>query len=155
MLAPENEVDADFFTSLHRAAPSARPLADGPLNRRDCSRRPFHSVQRIAPRRGPGVPAESDFFEVPCYDLTQRGFSFLIPARPEFDSLVAEFDIPPAKVYIAAEVVRCTRVLVYPPDTQQPLGSWSLQRNSGAGAENGVPRILVGCRFAERLQRNA
>ena len=93
----------------------------------------------MPPVAAPAFPSESEFFEVPCYDLTQRGFSFFVANWPAFDSLVVEFDVPPTKVYAAAEVVRCRQVLVYPPDAGQPLGSWSLQRRDGSTAESGLP----------------
>ena len=98
MPVPDSQVAADLFTSLHLAAPMLRQPVETPVNRRVCPRRPFHLVQRIAPRRGAGIPSEAEFFEVPCYDLTQRGFSFFVANWPAFDSLVVEFDMPPVKV---------------------------------------------------------
>jgi hypothetical protein len=151
MPIPHNEADASLYKLLHQSVPLGRPPADVPVNRRNRPRRPFHSVQRIAPRRGSCIPSETEFFEVPCYDLTGQGFSFLLPAWPDFNSLVAVFNLPPETVRVAADVVRCTRVLVYPPDPGQPLGSWSLRRGDRIATESGLSRILLGCRFTERL----
>ncbi|MHC4177117.1 MAG: hypothetical protein ACYSWU_06405 [Planctomycetota bacterium] len=146
-----NELDANFFSMIHQLACGARE--DEAAERRTERRRTFLSSQRIAPRHGPGVPDESQFFEVPCHDLSRGGFSFFLPHRPDFDSLAVAFGTPPEVIYMAAEVSHCEDVSVDSCGQVRPV--------HGPGGETGpedldgpaaTPMVLVGCRFIRRLQ---
>ena len=146
----ENEIDASFFSLIHQLAGSPRP--DDAAERRKDRRKPFVSTQRIAARRGTEVPDESEFIEIQCHDLTRHGFSFFLPNHPEFDSLVAAFGTPPEVLYVAAEVSHCEDVLLHSTGLVQSLGDRaahvSYEDHTGRTAQT---KVLVGCRFTERL----
>jgi hypothetical protein len=152
MVPLASQLDADFFNLIHRLTSSAGE--DQPTERRSQRRQAFLSSQRIAPRRGPGVPDESQFVEVPCYDLSRGGFSFLLPRRPDFDSLAVAFGTPPEVLYMAAEVSHCGDVLVHSSGEVKPLGVPPSQLDDGDRDDpTAVPMVLVGCRFSGRLSR--
>ena len=118
------------------------------------ARRPFGVRQWIAQWSGSGIPDASAFLEVRCYNISERGFSFLFPTRPEFQSLVAALGQPPALIYLAAEVVHCTRAVVLPSGTVKrlPAGASGSEPPWNDPADAGArPMVLVGCRFLERL----
>ena len=152
MTIRDSEIDADFYNLIHQLAGSAE---DGPAaERRGDRRQPFRSAQRIAIRRGPGIPDESQFIEVRCHDLTRRGFSFVLPSQPDFDSLVAAFGTPPEVIYVAARVAHCDDVLVYSSGLVQRVAD----RDQHVGHQDrhgrtATPVVLVGCRFTERLHK--
>ncbi len=152
-MAPlSSQLDADFFNLIHRLTRSAGE--DQPTERRGQQRQAFLSRQRIAPRRGPDVPDESQFFEVPCYDLSRGGFSFLAPRRPDCDSLAVAFGTPPEVLYMAADVSHCEDVLVYSSGEVKPLGGPPAQLDDRQHDDpTAVPMVLVGCRFSRRLSR--
>jgi len=148
----KDEADASFYNLLHQLGGPTH--AGAAVERRKLKREPFPAVQRIAVRRGPWIPSESEFISVRCHDLTRQGFSFLLPQQPSFDRLVAALGAPPDVVYVVAEVVRCTDVLVYPPGSGKP--AWALSGDSSYTDPNGqtaIPMVLVGCRFTDRLQK--
>lgn len=152
----DSEVDASFYNLVHKLIDADQ--SEATLERRESPRRPFASTQRIAIRRGDEVPTESDFVEVRCHDLTRQGFSFFLPTQPDFTSLVAALESSPKPIYLAAEVVRCSAVLVYssgivermdhPTDSEDPDVDYESLRGQTA-----TPMVLVGCRFTERLHR--
>ena len=151
----ESEIDAIFYGLIHQL--STGSLAKEPTEQRTRERRPFPSRQRIAPWDGHGCPAESEFVEVQCHDLTQSGFSFLLLSRPTFTSLVAEFGVAPDLIYVGAQVLHYSRVLVHPSGVVEHVrhhengkGKEPQEREAG---ESGVSRILVGCRFTRRIPR--
>ncbi len=145
MLLPGKQVDANFFTLIHRVVTEQARRA--PRDRRRPDRAAYQALARIALFRDEGIPPESEFFDVPCRDLTRRGFSFVLPYRPEFSKLVVCFGTPPEAIYVAARVVHCDTVIQRPDGTFQVCDSKSVE--SGAGK----PLVLVGCEFRERLQR--
>ncbi|HUT09506.1 MAG TPA: hypothetical protein VMY42_03345 [Thermoguttaceae bacterium] len=145
-----HEVDADFYNLIHQLVGS--PRKDDPIERRTDPRCPFPVVQRIAVRRGLELPDESEFNEVRCHDLTRRGFSFLLSSRPDFDSLVAAFDVSPKTIYLAARVAHVEDVLV--DSSGQVLRGrdrWAEAGHLVADERTVTPMVLVGCRFTERL----
>ncbi len=145
MLLPGKQVDANFFTLIHRVITEQARCA--PRDRRQPDRAAYQALARIALPRDEGVPPESEFFEVPCRDLTRRGFSFVLPYRLEFSKLVVCFGTPPEAIYIAARVVHCDNVV------QRPDGAIE-EGDPGAGVNGrGKSLVLVGCEFRERLQR--
>jgi hypothetical protein len=146
----ENEVDASFYNLVHQLAGPTHAAAA--VDCRKCKREPFPAVQRIAVRRGRGIPDEREFIEVRCHDLTRQGFSFLLPQQPNFDRLVAALGVAPDVIYAGAEVVRCTDVLVYPPGPGKPAGALSVNLSpTDPNGQTAIPMVLVGCRFTERL----
>lgn len=154
MLYGTSDVDANFYRLIHQMV--GPQLTDEPAERRGGARRPFWGVQRIAPRRGNRFPADAEFVEVRCYDLTRAGFSFFLPIRPDFDKLVAAFGTPPELLYVAAEVSRCDDVLVYPRGEVEHLHDRADEAaGQNARTAKARPMILVFCRFIERLARSA
>jgi hypothetical protein len=142
MAIPENATDANFFNLIHQMAVTTR--GNAPVDRRGCRREPFRVLQRVALRHGRDIPDEANFVEVQCYDLTQGGFSFLLPSRPNFERLVVAFGAPPEAIYLGAEVAHCDDVTV---------DGFSDGRGQAAGDPTAIPMVLVGCRFTDRLKR--
>ena len=149
---PTNESDASVFNLIHQMACAAKE--GGAAERRSEQRRTFLSSQRIAPRRGPGVPDESQFAAVPCHDISRHGFSFFLPSRPDFDSLVVSFGTPPEVIYLAADVSHCADVLIDSSGevqrSEDPAGQID---DEAPGAQTATPMVLVGCRFRKRLHK--
>jgi hypothetical protein len=146
MAGPQTQIDADFFNLIHRVV--GKRKMEEEAERRAHRREPFKSWQRVAPWDGLGCPDPSEFVEVTCHDLTRSGFSFLISHRPGFRQLLAEFGQPPEVIRVAAEVVRCTDVLVDADGQVVQLGGI---RYDAAGGGTGTPMVLVGCQFTQRL----
>ena len=144
----ENRIDANFYELAHRLLNSLEQ-EDGE-ERRGHNRRPFVATHRVTPCREPGVPERSESLEVQCCDLTQGGFSFLLPNRPDFTSLIIAFGALPSVVCLAAEVAHCEDVLVH------ASGAVELVRDRAghqdAEPQTGTPMVLVGCRFTRRLE---
>lgn len=147
-----SEVDANFYRLIHTLVGSEPN--DEPSERRRSMRNAFGSVQKIAPRSGPRLPEDHEFVEVRCHDLTQAGFSFFLPTRPEFSTLVAAFGTPPELIYMAAEVRHCESVLLYPSGIVERVhGEAARTSYQSVDGETATPMILVGCRFTERLEK--
>jgi len=146
----ESEATANFYNLIHQLVEAAE-LGET-AERRGDRRRSFRSTQRIALQHGPGIPDESEFFDVQCHDLTGSGFSFLLSGPPKFDSLVAAFGPPPHSVYVAARVSHCDEVLVHSSGLVERVGD-SRQHTGGQGSagRDATPMVLVGCRFVKRL----
>ncbi len=156
-----SQVNPNLYQLIHELV-LANP-AEPEKRRRE--RLPFDERQRVAQCRGSGVPDDSEFREVRCHDLSQGGFSFLFRTRPHFRELVVAFGIPPGVIYVAAEIVHCTPVLLFPSGRvkrlSQSLPSTGTEASAGEAAraeeadEEGEPYVLVGCRFLERLNPSA
>jgi hypothetical protein len=145
-----NEADVMFFNVIHQLVGS--PDKEGPVERREGLRQPFLVVQRIAPGFHQEIPPDSAFMEIRCHDLTQSGFSFLLPQAPDFDRLVAALGRPPSVIHVAAEVLHCSEVRVYPSGAVEGIENWVSP--ASAEARQGQPSkrmVLVGCRFIRRL----
>ena len=142
-----SEIDAGFYRLIHEMV--GPDLKDEPAERRAAVRHAFPTMQRIAPRRGPGFPEDREFAEVRCYDLTQAGFAFFLPVEPDFTSLVAAFGDPPHLIYVGAEIVRAKRVLLLPSGRVEQIGAGA----GTTGGENGKIVFLVGARFTAKLDR--
>ena len=122
----------------YRAKPAPGPQAEpdgrepagrrGGRDRRTSHRMAFQYKQRIAPMRSGRFPSPGDFFEVDCYDISAGGFSFFLDREPDFDTLAVELGTPPRQSFLAARVARFT-----------------------SQGSTGRRRVLVGCRFLERL----
>ena len=144
-----SESNANFYRLMHLLADAQKEGT--PAERRRALRHPFPSVQRIAPRRGPGPPEESEFLDVRCCDLTGAGFSFLVPTRPDFTSLVAAFGSPPDVIYVAAEVSHCDSVMLHPSGVVEHLDEADQTSCQDRPASAATPMVRVGCRFTRRL----
>ena len=143
-----SEIDANFYRLIHKMV--AQDQEEETRERRGATRRPFRSMQRIAPCRGPGLPKEDEFFMARCYDLTRAGFSFLVPSRPDYEALVAALGDPPELIYVAAEVLHCRSVLLHRSGAVQQVDG---QPGSAShGGQTAMPMVLVGCRFVERVE---
>ena len=147
-----NETDASFFNLVHQMACAAPE--NKAAERRSEPRRPFLTSQRIAPRHGQGVPDESEFVDVPCHDLSSRGFSFFLTQRPDFRRLAVAFGAPPKVIYMAAEVSHCEDVLVSSSGEVRPIRGPAGQIDRGdLDDPTATPMVLVGCRFRQRLHK--
>jgi hypothetical protein len=135
---------------IHQLA--CAPKQDKEAERRGGDRRAFFADHRIAPVEGDELPDESAFVRVRCHDLTRSGFSFYLPRRPDFTSLVAALGEPPEVIYIRARVMHCATVVVHPlglvEHVQGQPGSVNHETPTG---EPVLPMVLVGCRFTHRL----
>ncbi len=142
----EAEIDASFYNLVHQLS-QAGGGAEG--DRRQEPRAQLGATQRIAPRRAPGIPDETEFTEVQCHDLNRSGFSFFLPGKPTFRFLVVAFGTSPNAIYLSARVTHAEPVLVYE--------SGLMERFSEDGAPGGANpasarrMVLVGCTFLERL----
>jgi hypothetical protein len=149
----ESEIDAVFYGLIHQL--SSDSAASGNVERREGRRNTFFVCQRIAPWQDNRFPDESAFFEVPCNDLSRSGFSFFLPDRPDFTSLVVELGSPPHLMYVKAEVLHLSPVLVYPSGLVEPVRQGAAAGASDQALEGERPAamVLVGCRLTRRLQR--
>lgn len=142
----ENEIDAQFYEMIHRLSEESGTTFD---ERRREPRHRYQTLQKVAPYDGRWFPKDEDFAEVRCHDLTRAGFSFLLPRRPAFKSMVASFQGPDNTLYFEAEVVRVSRALIQPGGDVQVLangGSSVAEIRPGA-----TPALLIGCHFVRRL----
>jgi len=128
--------------------PNGPPDRKGP-ERRGRPRFPFQVIQRVARKSGAGVPDDSEFFEVRCFDLSRTGFSFLLSNPPPFDAVVAALEGSSQVTYVAGEIVHCRKVTVYPSGQVSPLIEGDSPKPSRHA--QGTPMVLVGVRFVERL----
>lgn len=76
--------------------------------RRTHDRRPYSCVQSVAPCVDGKLPERHHFREVRCHDISPRGFSFLLAAKPNFDELVAAFGSTHTRLFLRARVVHTT-----------------------------------------------
>jgi hypothetical protein len=143
-------VDADFFAMIHQHVASVPD--DSPADRRRNRRERFLGIQWVAPFDGTDFPADSEFTEVRCYDLTRSGVSFFASQRPSSEQLVIGFGHKPDLIYVAAEPIRVNPVLLFPSGRVTPIEDVQapISRCSPTG-EVGTPMMLVGCRFLRRL----
>lgn len=151
MLTSNSQVDANFYNMVHQLADSMQ--LDRREDRRKEPREAYHSTQRIAMRRGPDLPDESQFFEVRFYSLTRSSFSFLVPSAPASDSLVAAFGVSPSAIYLAAEVTHRTEVLVYSSGLVERVKNSAADGRQGLNSKDATPMVLVGCRFTEKMEK--
>jgi hypothetical protein len=143
------ENDDEFFRLIHRLKGES---GEGGAERRRRGRHQYPAPQRIAPRYGYKLPRVQDFFEVACHDLNEGGFSFLLPAMPDFKRLVVALAAPQQLMLVAAEVVHTSKVLVHPSGQVEAVegNSWTVERFRGE-ARGARPMAMVGCRFTDRL----
>jgi len=129
-----SQYDIEFYNLVHtlRAAANS-PTGKGERRRRN--RKPFSVTQWISPLRGdcdPGKPRS--FFSVPCCDLNEGGFSFLLPSPPDFREVVVALGQPPEEILMIAAVAHWRQV------DERP------------GKRRTQPMFQVGCRFLRRLR---
>lgn len=96
-------------------------------NRRRSQRRIFPFYQRVAPYRGK-LPAEHEFFQVRCSDISSGGVSFILDQQPEYHEVIIELGQGNRTTRIRAEIVRMVPI-----------------------EQEGQPVYLLGCQFVERL----
>ncbi|MDY0169478.1 MAG: PAS domain S-box protein [Thermoguttaceae bacterium] len=101
-----------------------------PQERRAGPRRPFPYRQPIAPMVDGRLPAEADFVEVECQDISSAGVAFFFDRVPAFTELVLLLGSPPQVTKLVCRVARVACV-----------------------EHNGEKRYLVGCRFIGRCKR--
>lgn len=143
--------DADFYWMIHQRIADI-PDDDG-LDRRRHRRNRFLGIQWLAPWDGVEFPVESEFLEVRCYDLTRSGVSYFAPQRPPYEQVVMGFGRKPDLIYVSAEPIHFSQVLLFPSGQVTSIGETPgpISRCSPSG-EVGTAMILVGCRFLRRLE---
>lgn len=82
---------------------SNKPSKDH-CDKREHVRNQFSGVQAIAPYVFGPLPAETEFHNVQCLDLSPAGFSFMAPAPTGDKSLVIRFGEAPNFLHVAARV---------------------------------------------------
>jgi hypothetical protein len=154
MAQSATEVDANFFRLIHGLVGSQPE--DESAEKRGSMRHAFSVVQWVAPHDGENFPPDEAFLDVWCHDLTQSGFSFFLPSRPDLTRLVAAFGKPPQLIHVSAEVVHCHTVLRYPSGAVEFVEGEANQTSYvSPDGETGTLMFLVGCRFCERLEKPA
>lgn len=152
MAHPNAQVDADFFAMIHQRVTAPEGMGSEMDERRQEKRFPFVGLQWVAAWDGRHFPAAEAFQQVRCHDLSCQGFSFVVPRPLAQPQLVAGFGQRPDLIYVAAEQVWSSHVLLFPSgrvlqiDSPEAAG----QRRHPNG-EIGRPLLLVGCRFLHRL----
>ncbi len=147
----DSRVDADFYAMIHQRIVDAPE--ESPERRRD-DRQEFSGMQWLAPWDGIDFPPETAFLEVRCHDLTCSGFSFFASQRPLFREFVIGFGEKPNLIYVAAEPIRFTDVLMLPSGKfARARDARNLVHGTASLEEIGRPMVLVGCRFLRRLKK--
>lgn len=121
-MAETAPIEPDLLDTLHLILREAKGA-----ERRQKDRRPFRTVQLIAPFTGDQPPTAGEFEHVECHDLSPGGFSFYALNPPTYDFLVLALGRAPFTCLLA-------RVVHHKPVEVV-----------------GVPQYLVGCRFMRRL----
>jgi hypothetical protein len=152
MAAEPFEGDVATYKLVHQLLGS--PLSEGQDERRYQRRRPFAGIQSIAPCDGASMPPASAFRAVQCHDVSEGGFSFLMPVRPDFAMLVAALSAPPSIFHMVCEVAHCTPAVVHRSGLVERIGEDRGLRISSTSAPSGDVRemYLVGCRFLRRIE---
>jgi PAS domain S-box-containing protein len=91
-------------------APEKKAANQEPSERRVHDRRPYQCIQMVAPCLDGRLPGLDQFREVRCYDISPRGFSFLLSTRPTFDELVATFGSATSRLYLRAVIRHITPI---------------------------------------------
>jgi hypothetical protein len=152
MALQERELDANFYLLVHQLVGSQIRQNQG--EKRAGKRSTYAATQRIAVWDGEEIPDDSQFIAIRCNDLTQNGFSFLMPQKPEFDQIVAAFGAPAHAIYVAAKVTRVWEVDSSNTSEENGLlGGQGFPAISSASIDE--PMFLVGCQFTERLAKSS
>ncbi len=104
-------------------------LHDAIAGRRGEARFTFTASQRVAPCAADKLPTLGEFVSVRCYDLSRKGFSYLLPQPPAYEAILAELTLPNQRVYVRARVAHITGMTV-----------------------DGTFVFQVGCEFTDRVQ---
>jgi len=97
--------------------------------RRGEARFAFTASQRVAPCTADNLPTLDEFTSVRCFDLSRKGFSYLLPQPPAYETILAELSLPNQRVYVKARVAHITGMTV-----------------------DGAFVFQVGCEFTDRVQ---
>ena len=98
------------------------------FERRARARRAYPYMQLIAPIYDDQRPSDEAFKMMKCYDISSRGFAFLMNEKPDFNNLIVQFGTAPTVVHLAAEI----RHVTPKPDSDSPV-------------------YIVGCRYTGRV----
>jgi hypothetical protein len=146
----DDQRTATFYSLVHHLV-EVTPPKRVPQRRRQ-KRHAFSALCQIAPYQGAETPREDDFFAVRCRDLNQNGFSFLLPKRPAFTSLLAALGEPPAQIFMAADITQCHDVWIWPTGEIEPIAPSATDapppRRQGVEPERA---FHVGCQFVRRV----
>ncbi len=148
-MAAEN--DANLYRLVHDLLNSGRSVRGE--DRRRHRRRAYPAIQRIAPWNGGAFPAETEFFDVACRDLTEGGLSFLLESEPESRHVVVELHTHGRPIFVAGEIVRCQCVALCESGEVESLEREDDRARMEVACEDWVEMYLIGCRFVRRLQK--
>lgn len=118
--------DAAFYQVVHHLLTET---AGGETERRDGHRHEYPGRLLLAPYTPAEALGPAQFRQIRCWDLSPRGFSFLLPERPGHEAWVIALGQPPTSFFLA----RTQHV------TQVYAG--------------GATHYRIGCRFIQRLGR--
>lgn len=110
----------------HKAA--KRPAITVNRDRRRRPRRRYPYRQLVAPVLNGILPAEDQFVELECYDISSGGFSFWSLSPPPSESLVVALGTAPQLTHLTAQIAHVTR-----------------------GDHNGKRMYLIGCNYVGRV----
>jgi hypothetical protein len=151
----EDQIDMDALQATAQLL-ACLPNHDDKAEARRYERHPFPAVQRIAPWQGTELPAEREFFQVKCYDLSRGGISFLLASRPSFQRVVFALVVASETTYVGAEVAHVTAVRVSRSGSLERIENEASRTEQVCSLENGERRMfLVGCRITTRLGTKA
>ncbi len=146
MSSLEAEIDASFYNLVHQLSVSAGGAV---AERRHERRSRFVATQRIALCQPPRIPEDDEFIDVPCHDLTCKGFSFFLPVEPDFQVFVVALGARPNVIYMSAGVTHSEPVLVYDSGLIERFSDGSIPAPPTSSSVRRMVR--VGCTFIERL----
>lgn len=104
------------------------PPGRGNSERRHARRYTYRATQFLAPYSRGGLPADGDFREVRCQDLSTGGIAFYWPTAPDFDDVVIQLGTRRSPIFVTAHITSV--------------------RPSGETPDE----VLVGCQFTGRVQ---
>lgn len=145
--SPKNSVTQQALdTAIHNMLSSIGP-GDQYSKRRHQRRDAENLVLYVTQNYEPGqVPLPMNFFPVRCRNLSNSGFSFFFPTRPNFQNLVVQLGGQKNSIYMESKVMHVDLVKEIPDQ----LSAWDSD-----GQEHkirlGSNTFEVGCQFLQRI----
>jgi diguanylate cyclase (GGDEF)-like protein len=94
------------------------------------ARKLFLRTELIAPYIGARFPAQDEFSEIQCFDISVGGISYFLPKPPDHQTYVLALGQAPHLIYTKAQVVRVAMTKLHT-----------------------MPMYIVGCQFTGRIER--
>jgi hypothetical protein len=137
----EDQIDSEALQATAQLL-ACSPNNDDSAETRRYERHPFPALQRIAPWQGSELPAEREFFQVKCYDLSRGGISFLLASPPSFKRVVFALVLSSETTYIGAEVAHVTAVRVSRSGSLERIENDAGEANPKSSLENDGRHML-------------